>query len=736
MKPEVRELATMSGTANGRLLALLVAITFSIGTGPSYAQSSGAAGGPKADDELTEIVVTAYRITRGSVGSLVEAPIEEVPRNMLIVDEKKLTDQMVDNTLDVFKNFAGLTRGSDSPGGEHPRMRGQGAYQFLEGTYSGNVIWDSAEFLGAAEVLSGPNSIQFGFLSQGGGTVNFRLKRPLSIQAVDVSVKMSSFGDRKYVYDANMPFGTGEGDGVRVIGVHQDIQGYWRGFPLGQRNSQAIMLTYSGFLGIKADLDFETMYRRSPSDSPITFTANPVAGLPEIDPRNTTEQRWALLKRDGQRIGAKLTRPIGAHWTAVALISSENQDVLNKSCTTSDPNLATGEGKYSCGTFGFDVYSNASYRLDMLGKFKTFGLAHFMTIGASQLRQFIHLPMTFDDIRILDPNGVRVTQNIYNPRQYAEPLPTLGGNGSFNGTQLTQWWKQAYFQDLVRVNNHWDFWLGANAGRYHNSSGDNTGETVSANINGVSPSGSVTYSPTKGLRMYATYADVISPGGTAPLSPNYVNAGERFPTLRLKSYEFGAKKWWGDRSLVTLNFFDSTAPSEYSKLVGTDAAGNNLFLYTQSGKNEYTGIEFSESTTFRSGLSLDSGLVYMTSSKKVNTGNPALDGKDVAGLPRRSVSVHARYLLPSRPSLTLTGAVNYNGPSPLLETGGYNIPGYTLLDVGAQYEFSGMHEAWTLRANLQNALDTRYYSPYSSSVVPGAPRTLWVELTGRFGTAK
>jgi len=55
------------------------------------------------------------------------------------------------------------------------------AFQFLEGSYSGGVIWDNAEFIGAAELMTGPNSIQYGFLVQGGGAINYLMKRPASV---------------------------------------------------------------------------------------------------------------------------------------------------------------------------------------------------------------------------------------------------------------------------------------------------------------------------------------------------------------------------------------------------------------------------------------------------------------------------------------------------------------------------------------------------------------------------
>src|SRR5580698_3198764 len=152
----------------------------------SHAETDATADSKKSNaDDLQEIVVVSYKITRGSVGSLVDAPVFDIPRNMVVITEETLQDQMIGSTLDILENWAGVQRGQQTPGGEHPVVRGMTAFQFLEGSFSGGAIWDAAEFLGAAELMTGPNSIQYGFLVQGGGAINYLLKRPLPNEYLD-----------------------------------------------------------------------------------------------------------------------------------------------------------------------------------------------------------------------------------------------------------------------------------------------------------------------------------------------------------------------------------------------------------------------------------------------------------------------------------------------------------------------------------------------------------------------
>jgi iron complex outermembrane receptor protein len=693
-------------------------------TGFSRADTAAVSGSNKSgSDDLQEIVVVSYKITRGSVGSLVDAPIQDIPRNLVVITEQTLENQMVGSTLDILKDWAGVQRGSDAPGGEHPRVRGMTAFQFLEGSFSGGAIWDAAEFLGAAELMTGPNSIQYGFLVQGGGAINYLLKRPTPNQHLDVTVQGDSFGDNKYVFDGNTPFSDGHaGDGLRVIGVHESIQDFRKGTEHGERNSAGAMLTYSGLLGVKAELDGEILRRDAPASPTITFSANPTSPLKSIDPRDSTEQPWENIRRDGYHLGAKLSRQIYGNWRAVADFALESEEVLNKSCTLNDPNPVTGEGAYACGTFGFQTYANRTLRLDILGSFQTFGITHDVTVGVSQLRQVIELPPSFDTYGAPPYNA----NNLYSPRDYPDPtVPT--SQSLFSHYHEIQWWTQEYFQDRIKFNDHWDLWAGVNEGNNKVRLKDVTGLLAVAHANGLSPSFSLSYSPKDKLRFYVTYADAISPGGSAPLDPRYVNSGERFGSLRLKSTEVGVKWQVADISQLNLNIFDSEQPLAYIQVLGP-----NSFLYTEKGKDRYTGIEFTSTSIFPIGLTLTGGVTLLRP-KQVDTGDPTLNGKWVPGASRESAVAYGEYQVPGIPDLGLTGRVTYNSSTPLLPVNGYDIGGYTITDLGGFYKHSVGNIDMTFRMILSNAFDTRYLSPYYSSVTLGAPRTLTASVTARFG---
>jgi iron complex outermembrane recepter protein len=718
-----------SSLHNGAFRALwAVAVVFVLGwAAPVHADTAATLDSEKSNaDDLQEIVVVSYKITRGSVGSLVDAPIEDVPRNIVVITEQTLANQMVGSTLDILRDWPGVQRGSDAPGGEHPRVRGMLAFQFLEGSYSGGVIWDNAEFIGAAELMTGPNSIQYGFLVQGGGAINYLIKRPGPVEYLDVTSQANNWGDNKYVVDGNMPFkNSAQGDGLRIIGVHESITEFRRDTFHGERNSASIMLTKSDILGIKSEIDYQIVRRDAPASPTVAFSKNPVAPLQIIDPRDSTEQPWEHLTRDGYHVAGKFSRDLFGTWRAVASYAYESESVFNKACTLTDPSAITGEGAYGCSLTGFAAYTNRTYRMDILGSFQTFGITHDVTFGASQLKQHIRLPSSFDNFQAPPYSA----DNLYSPRAYPEPfIPSA--QSLFNQYRLSQWWTQEYIQDRIRFGDHWDLWMGVNEGDNKARLMDITGLLNETDANGLSPSFSLSYSPKDKLRFYVTYADAISPGGNAPIDPRYSNSGERFGALRLKSAEVGVKWQVANISQLNLNIFDEQQPLQYTKILGP-----NSFVYFQNGKNRFTGVEFTSTSIFPFGLTLNAGVTILNP-KQVDTGDPTLNGKYVPGASRQSAAVYGEYKLPMLPDLTLTANVTYNSATPLLPTNGYDIPGYATADLGGFYTHPMGDIDMTYRLIIQNAFDKNYYSPYYSTITVGAPRTVVASFTARFGGNK
>ena len=94
---------------------------------------------------------------------------------------------------------------------------------------------------------------------------------------------------------------------------------------------------------------------------------------------------------------------------------------------------------------------------------------------------------------------------------------------------------------------------------------------------GKSPSVSLSYAPKKTLRFYGTYADTIAPGGRAPIGPEWVNSGQNFSPLRVKSIEPGVKWQVASISQLNLNIFDQEEPLAYTEVISTRPAPFPLY---------------------------------------------------------------------------------------------------------------------------------------------------------------
>lgn len=69
------------------------------------------------------------------------------------------------------------------------------------------------------------------------------------------------------------------------------------------------------------------------------------------------------------------------------------------------------------------------------------------------------------------------------------------------------------------------------------------------------------------------------------------------------------------------------------------------------------------------------------------------------------------------------------------DTNTFNLDGYTLVDLGADYRFKGLAESpMTLSVGIKNLLDKEHYLNASAtgSVVPGSPRSVFVRLKADF----
>ncbi|HMN43764.1 MAG TPA: TonB-dependent receptor [Povalibacter sp.] len=233
----------------------------------------------------------------------------------------------------------------------------------------------------------------------------------------------------------------------------------------------------------------------------------------------------------------------------------------------------------------------------------------------------------------------------------------------------------------------------------------------------VTPSVGLVYRPSSQWMVYGSYIEDLEQGPQAPenepsaLPPRYyVNAGAFFPPTESEQYEIGAK--WENGSLgATAALFQISQMNGIAEPTDTP----NTFHYSIDGERRHRGLELSVFGEPFAGVRLLGSYTYMDA-EFVKTEGGAADGEKVMGIPDHRFVLNAEYDLPAVQGLTFTGAITastdasrcsvYLGDPTLCGT----LPGYTTLDAGARYRFALGGKATTLRLNVTNLTDKKYFA--------------------------
>ena len=242
----------------------------------------------------------------------------------------------------------------------------------------------------------------------------------------------------------------------------------------------------------------------------------------------------------------------------------------------------------------------------------------------------------------------------------------------------------------------------------------------------VSPSGGILFKATDKLSLYANYMEGLSQGKIAPSTS--INEDEIFPPFISRQVEVGAKYDAGAFA-VTAAVFRIKQPA-YETNATTRLFGPN-------GKRENSGVELSVFGEPLKGFRLLGGVMYIDSELK-DTTNGTWDGNRAPATPKYNVNLGAEWDVPGLEGLTLTSRGIYSSSQYLDQSNVKEIDAWNRLDVGARYAFKVDDKHITLRANVENVADKRYWSSAGASddSEPGltlsTPRTYLLSATVDF----
>ncbi|RZA30165.1 MAG: TonB-dependent siderophore receptor [Proteobacteria bacterium] len=232
----------------------------------------------------------------------------------------------------------------------------------------------------------------------------------------------------------------------------------------------------------------------------------------------------------------------------------------------------------------------------------------------------------------------------------------------------------------------------------------------------------VVVKPVDGLSLFANRIEGLAQGGSSPVDDDYVNPGEIFAPFKSTQYEAGVKLG-SDRFNASLALYQTDKPS---LMTIDDPDGSGLALYGYFGKQRNRGIELSVDGEPVDGLRIIAG-ASINDAKFLETDSGANEGNKVPGMPDYTVNANVEWDLPFWTALTLTGRVIHTGPQQVDAANTLELDDWTRFDVGMRYVALAGDMPITLRFNIDNVANSRYWASAFDAFLPqllqGAPRT-------------
>lgn len=341
-----------------------------------------------------------------------------------------------------------------------------------------------------------------------------------------------------------------------------------------------------------------------------------------------------------------------------------------------------------------------SFKATLEGKFETWVLKHDLQLNARY---------DYDKSGGVSGGfeGGPFTSNLYDPVYYSEPdrLPASGGYVSDFRTTTIQ------LVDFIEL--HPKFTVIAGLG-YVNIEEAAEGYSEGA----FTPLGALVFKPWETTSIYASYAEGLEEGGTAPMTA--ANAFEQLSPRTAWQAEAGVKHTW-NRMNFSLAFFQIQRELEFI---------NEDNRFVQDGTQIHRGIELNiggdvtrDWSVFASGTFLDA---------EVDNGDPETNGNEPPGVPRWSARLFTEYRNLVFPGFAVNGALNYSDAQQRFLSNTATIEPFVTFDLGVSYDFRPrLNLPAMLRVTLENVADTQYYSSVSfggDGLALGEPRTLKVSL--------
>lgn len=654
--------------------------------------------------------------------------LAEIPASISTITAERIADQHAKTLTDVVKNDAAVGDGY-APIGYYPNFVMRGFALNLGSSYllNGNVIRGeqnvALENKQQVEILKGISAIQSG-MSTPGGVVNYVTKRPKDIRSVTVGA--DSEGGYRIATDLGGLLGEQQQLGYRINLASEEIHPYVE-HANGRRLFGSVALDWNISDRSKLEFDLESQHQRQRSVPGYQLLGgNAVPDGVKWD-RLLGYQSWSQpVSSDSLNTGLKYTYQINDSWTS-HLSASQSRVVVDdyssfawgcyrETCQTQgntfDPN-----GNYDIYDFRNpdDSYLTNQFKAGINGQFKTGAWLHNLS---AELSHTAKRHSQYDAIF----QAPEASGNIYeDTKDYIPSEKTLANHYKSLKSQQTA----LTLIDQIDFNAAWSVLAGGKLLHLDENAYKADGSRIrKTDFNRFLPQVAVMYQPWERTHLYVSYAKGLSDGGQAPASA--ANTSVTLAPIHSAQYELGVKQQWQDL-LFTAAIFDLKQDNQY-----TNAANN----YVAEGEQHNLGLELSLQGRLSDNLDITSSLA-LTRSRLTDVQVAEYKGHQTQNVPDVRFASHLSYQVPQIDGLRLLAGMQYSSSKYANKTGTVKVSGYSVFDAGAAYNFHAYGYDNTLRLNVDNVFNKKYWRDVGNFLGDdylflGAPRTAQLSWTVNF----
>ncbi|MCU1782920.1 TonB-dependent receptor [Pseudomonas sp. 13B_2.1_Bac1] len=656
---------------------------------------------------------------RGSQGLLGTRDFMETPFSMTTYTQDAVKNQQARTLGDLIASDPSV-RATNPAGGRYEQFTIRGfslfnsdvAYNGLYGVLPTYTI--DMEMADRVDIFKGPTQLINGISPRGsvGGGINVVPKRATDKDINSFTGDWASDSQAGGAVDVGRRFGEDNKFGIRFNGVKQSGDTEWD----HQSVDREMAVLGLDFRGERLRLSTDIGHTERDTDAPqerVQVAAN--APVPSAnDVRRNYAQSWSKASTNDTfgTVNAEYDLSDNVMLYGGMGARKSNHDFLRHAVSVTN---AAGDFLVLPRDFTRDE-NVRTYTAGVRNWFQTGSVSHEVNLAAS------YFYMDFEN------GGARYAQgrsNLYNPVQIPTPSvqtrpdPKVYTENRFSGVALSD--TLGFFDDrlLLTLGARWqrvkvDDWNNGVKGR------------TAYDEEKISPSGGLLFKATDKLSLYANYMEGLSQGKVAPSTS--ANDDEIFPPFISRQVEVGAKYDAGAFA-VTAAVFRIKQPAYETNAITT--------VFGPNGKRQNTGAELSMFGEPLKGVRLLGGVMYIDS-KLQDTTNGATNGNRAPATPKYNVNLGAEWDVPGLEGLTLTSRGIYSSSQYLDTSNVKEIDAWNRVDVGARYAFKVDDKHITLRANVENVADKRYWSSAGASddSEPGltlsTPRTYLLSATVDF----